>query len=237
MAETGELEFVEDLAPAAWLADGIRGFAENVGSIVPHGFDAYARIFHPASLDGAPVSWGEVARANRKVMHAEAQFESLTGVRAESEVQPGLWDHPPADGRLPGTSGQDAHDIAAPLVEVLAAHTTTTARVWFCVWEGWGGLRAPDFDARLRLPNRAYWLLRGQIDAVRGGFAAIGVDGPSIWWPDDRAWCVATEIDFRWTYVAGSTRLVHELVADPRFEALPSAITDGVQIDTDHINS
>lgn len=121
-------------------------------------------------------------------------------------------------------------------MEVLTAHTTAPDRVWFLVWEGWGGLDAPGFDARFELPNRAYWLVRGPIDAVCGGFGAIGADGPSIWWPDDRAWCVATEIDVRWTYVAGSVRLIDALVADPRFEALPASITDGVRIDSDHLN-
>ena len=168
---TLELEFVEDLTPAAWLANGIRGFAENVGSIVPHGFDAYARLFHPASLDGAPVSWGDVARANGKVMHAEAQLEAISGVDPRRAAQPGLWDRRPDLGHLPGTSRHDTHDLATPLVEVLRGGTTTPDRVWFCVWEGWGGLLAPDFDARFQLPSRAYWLLRGPIDAVSGGFA------------------------------------------------------------------
>jgi hypothetical protein len=66
---------------------------------------------------------------------------------------------------------------------------------------------------------------------LRQGFDAIGACGPSIWWPDDRAWCVATEIDFRWTYVAGSRELVDALVADERFEALHATITDGARID------
>lgn len=34
---------------------------------------------------------------------------------------------------------------------------------------------------------------------------------PSLWWPDDRTWCVATEIDFRWTYVGGSQVCINEI--------------------------
>ncbi|MBF6301547.1 hypothetical protein IU459_29005 [Nocardia amamiensis] len=42
---------------------------------------------------------------------------------------------------------------------------------------------------------------------------------PNIFWPDDRAWCVATDIDLDWTYVGGSEELVRSIVAEPRFEA------------------
>jgi hypothetical protein len=39
-----------------------------------------------------------------------------------------------------------------------------------------------------------------------------------LWWPADRAWFVATEIDFEWTFVAGETALVDQLLTDDRLE-------------------
>ncbi|SEB49745.1 hypothetical protein SAMN04489806_0863 [Paramicrobacterium humi] len=44
---------------------------------------------------------------------------------------------------------------------------------------------------------------------------------PSLLWPDDHAWLLATEIDFDSTLVGGSTALIRELVQTPGIEALP----------------
>jgi hypothetical protein len=32
-------------------------------------------------------------------------------------------------------------------------------------------------------------------------------------WPDDRAWCVAAEIDLAWTYVGASVTLINDVLA------------------------
>lgn len=44
---------------------------------------------------------------------------------------------------------------------------------------------------------------------------------PSILWPDDHSWVLATEIDFDSTLLAGTRALVHELVETPGLEVLP----------------
>ena len=54
MARIGGYQSAPDAAPAAWVVDGLRGFGESVLSLVPEGFDAYARIFHPAG-NGDPL--------------------------------------------------------------------------------------------------------------------------------------------------------------------------------------
>jgi hypothetical protein len=51
--------------------------------------------------------------------------------------------------------------------------------------------------------------------------------GPQWWWPEDRAWFVGTEIDYPWTYLAGSTELVEAVVADETFEAIRIGWTAG----------
>jgi hypothetical protein len=45
-------------------------------------------------------------------------------------------------------------------------------------------------------------------------------------WPDDRAWCVAAEIDLAWTYVGGSVTLINDVLASPRLEAQPASLDD-----------
>jgi hypothetical protein len=254
----GDLEFASDLSPARWLVERIHGFARNVGSVLPEGFEAYARVFHPATRylwddsvpEGGPpdraaaaaaglrprgrvaVRWSEVAAANGTVMHAEAQFEAISQLgRLSTACQPGIWDIPPMVGALP-------EDAAGRLVEILSGYTSTPSRCWFCVWEGYGGLRTPaGFEKRVLLPGRAYLLVAGPITAVQGAFENIDAEGPSIWWPDDGAWCVATEIDFCWTYVGGRRSCVEAVLADQQLEALPARIDHGITIESDRINA
>src|SRR6185312_13272880 len=129
------LEPAADATPAAWLQDEIRDFDHTVGSIVPAGFEAYARVFHPAWLsepDGrdAPVRWSTVAAARGTTLHAVAEWGALAG-RWRAPGEPGLWDREPEHGSL------DAAGLAA-LSVVLEPHTTAPESCWFGVGEGYG---------------------------------------------------------------------------------------------------
>jgi hypothetical protein len=58
------------------------------------------------------------------------------------------------------------------------------------------------------------------LTGVLSSVAASNIDRPAagLWWPDDRAWFVATEIEFEWTFVAGDPMLMESLRADERLE-------------------
>jgi len=60
---------------------------------------------------------------------------------------------------------------------------------------------------------------------------------PNLWWPDDRAWFVATDIDYAWTYIGGSTELIDQLLADDRLEVLPARLTEKPFHDSDTVNA
>jgi hypothetical protein len=83
----------------------------------------------------------------------------------------------------------------------------------------------------VRLPGRDYILFRAPVAKAAGW-----EDGPNLWWPDDHAWCVASEIDFLYTYVGGSQELVDAIVRDPAIEALPARDTDGISYSSDTVN-
>jgi hypothetical protein len=239
-----ELAFVNDGEPAEWLRSRMHGFAVNVGSIVAAGFESYARVFHPAGRFRADVPlerrwtvrpqivrWSDVAVANGTVMHPEAQFENLARAYPGGNVsQPGVWDLPPREGELPAP-------VADRLVALLGRHTTTPGRCWFCIWDGWGGLQTPaGIEPVVDLPYRRYFLASAPITALLGSFGPTHAQGPSIWWPEDHAWCVGTEIDFCSTYVGGGTQCIDELLGDAALEALPARIDDGVGLKSDRIN-
>lgn len=57
--------------------------------------------------------------------------------------------------------------------------------------------------------------------AVTFGSVDWSYRSANLWWPDDRSWCVSTEIDFNWTYVGGSQKCIAQVLNDPLLEALP----------------
>ncbi|MDQ3758162.1 MAG: hypothetical protein M3394_09980 [Actinomycetota bacterium] len=215
----------DDASPAHWVVDGLRGFAESVLSVVPAGFEAYGRVFHPAARAEEDVRWSEAAAAHGTRAHPGMQWERITRDSGSD-----AWDAEPAMGSLP-------IETALVLADVLRRHTATPDRCWFAVWEGFGALReivgqAPSFQ----IPGRRLHLLGGPIEAVERSCCGRYYQSANLWWPDDRAWCVATEIDFRSTYLGGSARCMAEVVADPRLEATAVSPAQGVTLASDTVN-
>lgn len=235
-----DLEIVpaKSAAEAGWLAERMerswsRGDGANyAAAIIPSGFAAYARIFHPAGAPGGghELSWAEVARRYGREPHSEMQWQAITRPAVAKGEPPVL--HEPATGTLP--EGQ-----ARALVKILRRHTRTPNNCWFAIWEGWAGLGSEKQwagAARLHLPDRAYLLLRGPVEAAATSFVPFHHQSPNLWWPQDRAWCVATEIDMMWTYVGGSNACIAEILASPRLEALQATLDDRADIHGDRIN-
>jgi hypothetical protein len=72
-------------------------------------------------------------------------------------------------------------------------------------------------------------LFRGPIDVMTATTNDRDLgwpDYPQLWWPDDRAWCVATDIDLDSTFVGATEEGVASLLAEPRLEVVPAAIDD-----------
>ena len=244
-----------DVSPADWVAKSVGPFGSGVGSLVPGGFDAYARILHPAvSREGTPVRWDTVAAWSGRIVHPRAQFEAMARPRPSVAIEQAPFDLPPPVGRLPEA-------ILAGLCDVLAAHTGTPGRCWFCIWDGYGWIAGstssdtlgsatpvpPAFDRativapRVRLPERDYLLSEGPLDAVSemGWWLNGRLVSPqcrNLFWPDDRAWCVATEIDLDSTFIGGSVASIHAVLGDSRWEAWHAQRTDLVWASSDDIN-
>jgi hypothetical protein len=63
-------------------------------------------------------------------------------------------------------------------------------------------------------------LFRGPLEIALKGPWTRWHQTPNLWWPHDRAWFVATEIDFDSTLVGGSHALIDALLANDALEAL-----------------
>ena len=94
---------------------------------------------------------------------------------------------------------------------------------------------------KLDLPFRNYFLFEGPLDAARQFGWRLTEDcfmpeSPNLFWPEDRAWCVASEIDLYCTLVAGSEALAEALIADKRLETWRVYPEDSITYDSDKIN-
>jgi hypothetical protein len=251
-----------DVHAADWVVQGVRD-GGTVGALVPEVFEHYARVFHPASRDhligdeSIEARWADVASANNRTMHPAAEWGSLTGTW-QMDGQPDLWDHPPRVGELP-------QRLAEHLAEALAPFAERADRRFFGVWEGWGTSSAlilfkhgtteaeqrqayERANAEIRtqrgfldsaptftLPDRGMHLLEGPLSAV-SAFYENWRNPPSLWWPEDRAWCVATDIDLMSTYVGGSADASQALLSNEQIEALPVPVDQSVTWEADTIN-
>ena len=74
--------------------------------------------------------------------------------------------------------------------------------------------------ARLHLPERDYMVYHGLITEAAVSF---GRQHANLWWPDDRSWCVATEIDLGATYIAGSDEVIDAVVRIGAHRVAPDA--------------
>ncbi len=124
-----------DTAQADWIGPRLSPFGSGVvTSVIPSGFDSYARLLHPAhGRSGEPVRWAEVATWSGVPLERDGQFADVA-VPRHRPVTPS-----PAAGGRPEEGSLESADATA-LVGVLEAHTKAGARCWFCLWEGFGWL-------------------------------------------------------------------------------------------------
>ena len=240
---------------ADWIAPRLSSWDDEytITIVVPAGFEAYARVLHPVETPdngGRLVRWADVAAWNGMPLRKDAQFHSIA-------LPPTAPREPPPYGTQVPQPGSLYPPDAEVLAALGRDWTATPEDCWFCVWDGfgWDGPstvavltergQPPEIveerrrdpvpgpvraGPRVHLPHRDYFLYQGPAAAV---VAVARLDGtwgqcPNLWWPADRAWCAASEIDLPWTYVGGPRGLIDAILADDRIEALPAAPDDPV---------
>ncbi|HVX19919.1 MAG TPA: hypothetical protein VHB02_01085 [Acidimicrobiales bacterium] len=223
--ETG-LVIRDDLSSASWIGPLLDPGSYEVGMTAPGGFDAYARICFPfvagrITADGQAfeehMTWREVANRNGRIAHALMEKEAIQRTGSEAVR----------------CSGSLAPEQLGALLPILFRHTQSSFG-WFLLWEGWGDLAPGIFsEARPRIshPTRNHFLLRGPLHAYR----SLPHD-PNYCWPDDRAWCLCTDTDLDWAYIAGSVALVDEIISIRTMDAFETQPHDPARLGMDVVN-
>ncbi len=164
------MEWTADVAAGDWLRERVDDpWRGTMHDVVPRGFAAYARIFHPVSrqrpagrdwpplpfaahraewdeFDAArpqivdePVTWAQTAAAMGTAMHSLAQWQTL--IAPGVIVQNEDFARDSAGWRyLDPRDGQLEPASLAATADLLAAHTSTPRAGFAALWEGWGGV-------------------------------------------------------------------------------------------------
>jgi hypothetical protein len=199
------LDPAESTEPAAWINGTLRGRPGTVGALVPDLFETVLRLSAPAPIPG---DWWELYRelfdavASVGVEHTSTPTEAWFAIWEGHGFVPSTtrlgWRTPPADDterqwREAQRERQRRYDRerAATIGPALAV--------------------VPRFE----LPHRMYYLVTGALPAV-SALRYPGDDGwrnPDLFWPSDRSWFAATDVDFWSLYVGGPAPFTSELAS------------------------
>lgn len=241
-----------DVEATEWLDARLHPWGPHppvVGFIVPSGFEAYARLLHPArrlfdrtAENSVPLRWSEIAEARGKTIHPEVHLQSLIDNPDDEDYD--YWRSISTGGGewFPPYEWLEETEVLA-LVTLLRSFTTTADNAWFMLWDGYGDLgraiddlprgmihRAPDPpDVPAELVGgtwafRHYLVFRGPLDAVSTWFDWRW-EGPNYLWPDDQSWIVVTEIDGFSTYVGAPREGIEHILGSQMLEAVPSELS------------
>jgi hypothetical protein len=195
----------------------------SIASLVPATYPAHARVLHRAWRGDYPVTWSEIAAETDRELSAGTRYNELVGWDLHVNDQ-----QPPEPWREP-EPGSMAREQCEAVIDVLGRATTTPDDCWFALWEGYGWTDIDSRAPRVRLENRDCLLFRGPVGAATAFGSNYGLfQSPTLWWPDDRAWCVASELDIYSTYVAATREAVAALVDHPDLEVFECRADDAI---------
>ena len=203
---------VKTLAEVDWLRETLKSSALTVASLVPGTFEAYCRVLHPFHQQrddmAAPPRWRALAHdLNFTLDDTAALFDVRESLAMGYYVE----------------AGSLSAEHTAVVIERLEPATSTPQECTFAVWDGYGNSRqARPTATELILPGRRYYAWPGSITeaAVTTSQSASIWRGANLWWPRDHAWCVASDVDFIWTYIGGSALLIDALLSDERIDSV-----------------
>ena len=198
------LSAADSAAPAEWIEGACRGAWGTVGALVPNHFPAIVRVWAP---DPIPDDWWTsycdlheiVASVGERhtTSPAHAWFAVWEGHGFDRATTHYAWFEPPRDDATRHARDEERARLRDDDERRNSEIRAALGRI-----------------PRFALPNRAYYLVEGPVTAatqLRYPDAPNDWRNPDLFWPDDRRWFVATDVDFWSLYVAGDEDFVDEL--------------------------
>lgn len=217
-----EVTVPADASAAAWIRDARRGRWGTVGGIVPNDFDVFVRVAAP---DPDVDDWWDAYRSLYELVASIGAAHSATSAAWFGVWEGYGWE---TSTTMYATSGRVGWFGRRRLNAQRKRLRDEDRRRHETVRCGLAGV------PRFELPGRTYYLVGGPIAAATGLWEP-GSPGrwqrPDLMWPDDRAWFVASDVDFWSLYVGGSVPFIDDLVA-----SLPAGNTARVTLERELVS-
>ena len=191
--------------PAEWIGEAMGGEPWTVGALVPNRYESLLRLHAP---DPTPDGWWELYRdlfvlvaslgARNTTTPTHAWFAIWEGHGFDKATTHVAWRDPPANDAERQWRAAERERLRMADRERNATIGSALAAI-----------------PRFGLPGRAYYLTQGPLSAM-ADLRYPDVDGwrnPDLFWPHDRSWFAATDVDVWSLYVGGSETFTNELAA------------------------
>lgn len=190
-------------APAEWITDACRGAGWTVGALVPNHYESFIRVGAP---DAEIEDWWAAYRDLFEIVASVGQQHTSTADRAWFAI----WEGHGFDSFASRVAWSGPVDDATRVMleqkrrQLREEDERRKAAIR-------AGLR---LVPRFHVPARAYYLMSGPVAAVTGlrDPATLRWRNPDLFWPDDRRWFVATDVDFWSLYIGGDDHFIRALV-------------------------
>lgn len=218
------VEIPATAAAATWIARARRGEGGTVGALVPNVYESFLRVRAPS---GEVVDWWARYRDLFGIVASIGERHTTSADRAWFAVWEGhgftnatthvAWPDPAPDEP---TRRARAAARARLREEDHRRHAATERSL----------SRVPRFE----LPHRTYYLIRGPVSAVTR-LAEPGAPEtwrhPDLFWPDDRSWFVATDVDIWSLYVGGDPAFISAIGASVPTESAIVALDTRIEVE------
>ena len=205
---------LRDVGAGAWLAAHLTSLGGRVRDVVPSAYQAHVLVTHVEDEDGGP----PIGCLDRRSLAA------IRDVLATRTATPevcwfALWEGHPGLPLVWATWPK----LHLPERDYLLFRAAVDQVVDLAVETEWlsysGEVQGMSFVAVDEAGRRAPIDPGDLASYAEAGRAAGRVRSPNLWWPDDRAWVVGTDIDGDDTLIAGSYGVIDAILAHPDLDA------------------
>lgn len=237
----GGVAWDDDASAGDWIGPRLGGWG-TVGSCVPSGYAAYARVPDVPAWSDEDEAMGSLylGRSRSGPEQMDLLLDALAPFTGDQPCHFALWtgygwlyDH--------GTRPEDSTSFAALTYAIDDVGEGDAPGSSFALAQAQAEARLRAMRAAhqverpaaptLALPHRDYHLWHGPL-AAAAAFASLD-QSPTLWWPDDRSWFVCTELDTVATDLGASEEIVAALLGVPGLRASRVSPDDPVQMPAD----